>query len=479
MRITAYPITIGDEKRIGMRVEGFDPNFIPLIKSLPHCYYDPKTKLWHMPYTPMHWSKCKEIFAGHEILIEGKEIALQPNEAQADSGTKINEILGTKAQKPSMISVKLDPSSKEFLYIICPKDLTEQWVSVIKSFHCRKWDYARMAWQVPYTKLTIRSIEQLLPKEIVKWHFQPNETSLPETIEEKETKRPYAKPLTEKRAKYEDAVIALEQKMVINRYSHRTIKSYKSAFRTFIMHYNDLKPSQLTRHQIDAFIHTLIKDKQISEGYQSTIQCAIKYFYTEVIPQTEKVEKLVHMRKSEKLPNVLSEEEVVRLLRSVDNMKHRLILSIIYSGGLRLGEVTNLRITDVQIDMKRIFVKNAKGKKDRCTLLAEKVIVSLKEYLVVYEPSYWLFEGAAGGQYSDRSVQKIFETAMLKAKVNPLATTHTLRHSFATHLLEKGYDLRYVQELLGHESSKTTEIYTHITKKGWDNLKSPLDFLDI
>jgi integrase/recombinase XerD len=136
-------------------------------------------------------------------------------------------------------------------------------------------------------------------------------------------------------------------------------------------------------------------------------------------------------------------------------------------------------INDIQIDMKRIFIRGGKGKKDRCTLLADRAIVSLKQYLDFYKPTYWLFEGATGGQYSDRSVQKIFEAAALKAKINPLATTHTLRHSFATHLLEKGYDLRYVQELLGHESSKTTEIYTHITKKGWDNLKSPLDFLDV
>jgi integrase/recombinase XerD len=175
----------------------------------------------------------------------------------------------------------------------------------------------------------------------------------------------------------------------------------------------------------------------------------------------------------------LTEQEVVRLLKATDNLKHKCILMVIYSGGLRLGEVVNLRISDLQPENNRVFIRNGKGKKDRCTLLSDKVIVLLKEYLELYRPVDWLFEGATGGRYSERSVQQVFTDTKLKSKINPTATTHTLRHSFATHLLEKGVDIRYIQELLGHESSKTTEIYTHITKKGMGNIKSPLDDLDI
>ena len=133
----------------------------------------------------------------------------------------------------------------------------------------------------------------------------------------------------------------------------------------------------------------------------------------------------------------------------------------------------------MQIEAHRIFIRDAKGKKDRCTILSPKLEVLLKQYMDIYKPIEWLFEGQTGGQYSERSVQSIFEDARRKSKINPLATTHTLRHSFATHLLEKGIDLRYIQELLGHASSKTTEIYTHITKKGFNTIKSPLDDLDI
>ena len=134
---------------------------------------------------------------------------------------------------------------------------------------------------------------------------------------------------------------------------------------------------------------------------------------------------------------------------------------------------------NVQPECHRIFVRDGKGKKDRCTILAGKTEALLRDYRSIFQPVHWLFEGQDGGQYSDRSVQAIFTAAKERSGINPLATVHTLRHSFATHLLEKGVDLRYIQDLLGHESSKTTEIYTHITKKSWDKIKSPLDDLEI
>jgi site-specific recombinase XerD len=222
-----------------------------------------------------------------------------------------------------------------------------------------------------------------------------------------------------------------------------------------------------------------IKEKNISESYQDTIISSIKLFYNEVANQPEKVERLYRPKKVEKLPSILSEGEVTRLLKASNNIKHRCMLMIIYSAGLRLGEVINLQLTDIQSDIKRIYIRAAKGKKDRYTILSDKTLLHLREYARLYRPVYWLFEGQTGEQYSERSLQEVFTQAKIKSGVNPNATTHWLRHSFATHLLKKGVDLRYIQELLGHQSSKTTEIYTHITKKGWDKLKSPIDNLDI
>lgn len=142
---------------------------------------------------------------------------------------------------------------------------------------------------------------------------------------------------------------------------------------------------------------------------------------------------------------------------------------LIYSGGLRLSELIQLRLADIEADRGRIFVYGGKGKKDRCTILSPKVWQQLQEYISVFRPVEWVFEGQDGGQYTARSVQKIFTGCKERSGINPYATVHTLRHSFATHLLESGVDLsRYIQDLLGHESGRTTEIYTHITRIGSD-----------
>jgi integrase/recombinase XerD len=152
---------------------------------------------------------------------------------------------------------------------------------------------------------------------------------------------------------------------------------------------------------------------------------------------------------------------------------------LIYAGGLRVSELVNLRKDDILIDRMQLFVKGGKGKKDRYTVFSKKLLNQLTQYLKDYTPAYWLFEGQDYGQYSVRSVQAILRQAVTRSGVNPYATVHTLRHSFATHLLENGTDLRYIQQLLGHASSKTTEIYTHITRKGEEKLKSPLDDLEL
>ena len=177
---------------------------------------------------------------------------------------------------------------------------------------------------------------------------------------------------------------------------------------------------------------------------------------------------------------MLSTEEVIEILKATKNLKHRAILMTIYSAGLRISEAINLKIKDIDSQRMQIRVEQAKGKKDRYTLLSQKNLATLRTYFLAYKPKVWLFEGQEAGEpYSSRSIQNIFSAAVEKAGITKEVSVHTLRHSFATHLLENGTDLRYIQSLLGHESSKTTEIYTHVTTKGFDQIKSPLDKLDI
>lgn len=381
----------------------------------------------------------------------------------------------TSSPTSAKIILTLHRSDLSRMCLTIPDVLRPAYLVQVKNIHGRRWNPNEKVWEVPLTKITMRFIEKYL-KDVVHWTFQPA-PDLPERIEMSVVYKTAKSTFTT--ARYEAAVTALEQTLLLKRYSWRTIKTYLYCFRQFIFYYNDIKPSTLTRAQIDAYIVHLIQHKKITESHQNQILSAIKMFYAETVNQEEKVRYLIRPKKSTKLPHVLLEAEVARLLKATDNPKHQCILMLIYSAGLRLNELIQLRLPDLQPEQQRLFVYGGKGKKDRCTLLSPKVWQQLQQYIEIYAPVEWVFEGQDGGQYSARSVQAIFTKAKARSGINAYATVHTLRHSFATHLLEKGVDLRYIQELLGHESSKTTEIYTHITHTGWAKVKSPIDDLDI
>ena len=270
----------------------------------------------------------------------------------------------------------------------------------------------------------------------------------------------------------------VEKQLTLSRYSRSTIKTYKSFFTQFLLFIQSDKPEELEKADIMKFLLHGMQKKNWSESTQNQAVNAIKFYYEKVLGQERSFYEL-RPRRGTKLPGIFSEQEIVKIFSVIQNVKHKCILMIIYSAGLRIGECVKLRREDINFERKSVFVVAAKGKKDRYSVLSNKVIELLKEYLEFYQPDYWLFEGQEGGQYSARSIQKIFRRAVKEAKVNPYSTVHTLRHSFATHLLERGTDLRYIQMLLGHNSLETTEIYTHITRKAREKLCSPLDFLDI
>lgn len=278
--------------------------------------------------------------------------------------------------------------------------------------------------------------------------------------------------------RFSDALIQLEEQLMLKRYSQHTIKSYRSHFATFLLRYNDTNPTELTEAHIRTYLMEIVARGR-SESHQNQVINAIKFYYEQVLRQERKTYYIPRPKRPKKLPEVMSVSEVQRLIQAIDNLKHRCIIMLIYSAGLRLSEVVNLRIQDINSSQMRIFIKGGKGKKDRHVGLSEKVLHKLRAYYRLYRPQDWLFEGQYGGQYGKRSVQQLFQKAKLKSKVNPYATVHTLRHSYATHLLDRGVNLRYIQELLGHSNSKTTEIYTHISSIGKLQIKSPLDQLEL
>ncbi|WP_228780176.1 tyrosine-type recombinase/integrase [Aquiflexum lacus] len=211
---------------------------------------------------------------------------------------------------------------------------------------------------------------------------------------------------------------------------------------------------------------------------------AIKFYFEKVRGGERKYYHVDRPIREKALPEVLSEEEVTKILRVTKNIKHKAILMTIYSAGLRIGELVNLKIKDIDSNRMQIRVEQAKGKKDRYTVLSQRTLEILMRYIKQDRPFEYLFEGQGSTKeipvrYSTTSISSILNKAVKIVGITKNVTVHTLRHSFATHLLERGTDLRYIQSLLGHESPKTTQIYTHITTKGFDQIKSPLDGLDL
>lgn len=272
----------------------------------------------------------------------------------------------------------------------------------------------------------------------------------------------------------QEALMRVEEQLRVNRYSWRTIKNYVGHLQVLFTYYHEQDPATLTQVQLFDFFLNRISAKGWRPATQNQALCAFKYYYETILGEVRDW-SLMRGKKERRLPTVLSQDEVGRLFLAVENLKHRCILMLIYSAGLRLGELVQLRRIDIHYERKQIFVFGGKGKKDRYTVLADRSARILKKYLAEYDPDYWLFEGQDGGAYSRRSVQAILRRGVERSGINPLATVHTLRHSFATHLLEQGVDLRYIQELLGHASTKTTEIYTHVRSQAKQEIQSPLD----
>lgn len=262
------------------------------------------------------------------------------------------------------------------------------------------------------------------------------------------------------------------------RYSPNTIKTYTDALGVFF-HYHSYKvPEQLGIAEIIEFNTGYILRKHLSASYQNQVINAIKLFYRNRFNRNMDLNNIQRPRREQRLPNVLSKQEIKSILEAPSNLKHRAMLSLIYACGLRRSELLNLSLSDVLSDRNVLFIRQSKGKKDRVIPISNNIIEMLRTYYKAYKPKVWLFEGQnAGERYSERSLQLVLKQALKKAGNSKPVSLHWLRHSYATHLLESGTDLRYIQELLGHNSSKTTEIYTHVTTKSLQQIRSPFDDL--
>jgi len=273
----------------------------------------------------------------------------------------------------------------------------------------------------------------------------------------------------------DDYIQKFRRYMRMRRYSENTIKTYTDALSVFLRYCDSKEIDQISNLDLINFNNDYILAKKRSSSYQNQVINAVRLFFEKIENRKLELETIERPKNGKYLPEIFSLEEVERLLSGTENLKHRCILMLIYSAGLRRGELLRLKPRDIDSNRMVIHIHGSKGKKDRIVPLSEVALEHLRNYYCEYRPKEFLFEGQNGGMYGERSIQSIFIQAKDRAKITKHSSLHTLRHSYATHLLESGVNLRFIQELLGHSSPKTTQIYTHVSSDGIRKIQSPLD----
>tara|TARA_R110000868_G_scaffold37111_1_gene131287 strand:- start:30718 stop:31560 length:843 start_codon:yes stop_codon:yes gene_type:complete len=267
--------------------------------------------------------------------------------------------------------------------------------------------------------------------------------------------------------------------LTLKNYSENTLRSYLNGLHIFLDYLKSNQIKKVTSTDLEQFFHHAKKELKYSYSMMKQLLASVKFLYHEVLIESIDFNFNIKMKKPSSIPEVLSVEEVQRFLSTFTNLKHKAIFTLCYSAGLRLGEILNIKISDIDSDRMQIRIHQAKGKKDRYSILSPKVLELLRRYVSEYKPKEYVFEGKDGGKYSSASVQQLMRRHRKKANIKKKATPHTLRHSFATHLLDNGTDIRFIQELLGHQHISTTQIYTHVSSKSLKDVKSPIENISI
>lgn len=371
-----------------------------------------------------------------------------------------------------IILERLQHRNEDQIAMHFPKD-AELLVSV-KSIKGSQWSKTQGCWYVLNNGSNLKAIfEAFKGKAWIDTKALYKSESVAKKVNEKSNN---VKPIISD--EMEEKVKAFCNWMRSKRYADSTVVTYTEALKAFLGFYHDKTVDEISNNDIIRFNNEYILAKGFSASYQNQIVNAIKLFFKQVNNSRIEIE-LIHRPKRQKLlPNVLSKEEIKLILEAHNNLKHKAMLSLVYSCGLRCGEL--LKLKPEHIDSKRnvLIIKQAKGRKDRIAPLSQKIVVMLREYFVACKPAVYLFEGQTQGKpYDARSLQLVLKQALQKVNIKKPVSLHWLRHSYATHLLENGTDLRYIQEILGHSSSKTTEIYTHVSTKNIQNITSPFDYL--
>jgi integrase/recombinase XerD len=339
-------------------------------------------------------------------------------------------------------------------------------INLVKSFEGAKWSQSKKYWYFMKDDFQLNYFfEVISEKAYIDYSSLSNKISSEQKVNESRKAKGTKPKLPQ--AYYD----ILDQK----RYSENTRKTYVNLFCDYIYVYKYPILVEITPEEINQYILSLIREKDISPSQQNQRINSIKFYYEKVLGREKQYFDISRPKRSSILPNVLSTNEIKLIIDHTKNIKHKCIISLLYSAGLRRSELISLQINDVLSDQMQIKIRNSKGNKDRYVGLSNQLLKLLRDYFLEYRPKVWIIEGSKGKKYSGESILKVVKNAARNAGIKRNITSHMLRHSFATHHLESGTDLRYIQEFLGHNNSKTTEIYTHVAKTDFSKFKNPLD----
>jgi integrase/recombinase XerD len=454
MKIRTSKIIYNGEERFGIDFGvGFPRSYIHLVTQLPDAKWNPKLKIWHIPFTPFAIQKYHNVFNQDS------------NPANKSSSAEEKEHLSNYSKAEITIVV----SSKMIMLQMPKNDADSKFINSINNY---KMNPETGLWEIPNYKDNLERIKNYFGTRLSHVKYKTESVDLlNETIF---TRADLNTRKLSENTQY--LMMKFRKWMEHKRYSDSTINSYIATLSILLRYLHPKTPFEIVPDDIIAFVNGYILPNRLSYTFQNQMINSAKLFFREIILSPMDVETLERPRREQKLPNVLSKQEVKAILSVPANLKHRTILSLVYACGLRRSEVLNLIPTDVDSKRGFLIIRQTKGNKDRLVPISEKTINMLRDYYKAYRPKVWLFEGhPKGTQYSETSLSKVLKKCCKVARISRPVSMHWLRHSYATHLLESGTDLRFIQELLGHKSSKTTEIYTHVSSKSLQKIKSPFD----
>ena len=377
----------------------------------------------------------------------------------------------TEPPRPGRGEVRVTAERPGLLEVAFRAGFTGADLAVIKGLPGRRWDGERKVWVVPEHADTLAELLSAFGARVTHIpRFPPRDPP------------PTAHPLPPQSLDIPDLLERTTSALALRGYSPRTRKVYVGHLRRYLEWLPTAEPDEGdedSHTNAMAYLLDLVRVRRVSRSYHSQAVSALRFFFETVLGAPTLADRIPRPKAERRLPHVLSRDEVARFLARIRHPKHRAVVLLIYSAGLRVGEAVRLRPEDLDVDRGLIRVRRGKGGKDRYTLLSTRAVEAVRIYRSAFPSGPWLFPGSRPGRhYTTRSVQRVIERAAAEAGILKKVTPHTLRHSFATHLLEAGTGLRFIQELLGHHSSRTTELYTHVSQPHLAAIRNPLDDLE-